>query len=142
MAGSRSEKSTIPPEKDPLANVTYRQPAPTPPINGLIVDTTKEAKPEPEPVKKPRLGPRPPKPGPEPEPPKSKVTVTVPDDLLERLRNAAWWKRTTLAALAEEGIQQVLAKLERENGGPFEAREEQLRPGRPQGAKSRSAKAN
>ena len=35
------------------------------------------------------------------------------------------------SALAEEGIQQVLAKLERENGGPFEPREDELKPGRP-----------
>jgi hypothetical protein len=64
----------------------------------------------------------------------------VKPDILERVRNAAWWKRTTLAALAEEGLQQVLAKLERENGGPFEPREDELRPGRPQGSRSHGSK--
>ena len=46
MAASRSEKSTIPQNKDPLAGVNYSQPRPQPPIDSLISDTTKEARAE------------------------------------------------------------------------------------------------
>jgi hypothetical protein len=136
MAGSRAEKSTIPQDRDPLANVTYRPQVP--PINDLIANTTQEAKPEPEGVKQPEPK-REPKPE-EAEPPKGKVTVLVPMDLLERLRNAAYWKRKTLATLAEEGIRLVVERLERENRGPFEPREDELKTGRPQGSKNYTPK--
>ncbi len=136
MAASRSDKSTISPKQDPLANVSYSQPPLSPPINGLIADTTNEAKPAVESVKRQE----PKSPAPETEPAKGKVTVVLPQELIERLRNAAWWKRTTLAALSEEGIQQVLIRLERENGGTFKPRENELKPGRPQGSRSQTSK--
>jgi hypothetical protein len=143
MAGSRTEKSTIPEKKDPLAGVTYSQPQPKPPIESLISNTaSEEPKPKTEDAKE-----RPeakaeqaPEAGHEDENPKGKVTVVLSLDLLERLRNAAWWQRMTLAGLAEEGIRQVVERLERQHGGPFEPREEQLRAGRPAGSRSRGPK--
>jgi hypothetical protein len=140
MAVQRTEKSTIPSGKNPLANVSYSQTRP--PIENLIQNTVKdEAKSaatgeagaksaektpsadKPEPVRK------------------DKVTVLLPEDLIERLRNAAWWERKTLATIAEDGIRRAVERLEKEHGGPFETRgEEKLKTGRPQ--KTSSAKTH
>ena len=49
MATPRTEKSTIPADKNPLAGVSYRRTSPSRPIDSLISDTTKEAKKEPTP---------------------------------------------------------------------------------------------
>lgn len=128
------DKSTIPQGKDPLGNVTYHQ-EPIPPINSLIADTSREAKAQPEATR-------------ETAPSakevaateaRGKVTVALPMELLERLRNAAWWQRKTLATLAEEGIELVVEKLERQHGGTFEPRGEELKPGRPQGSKNQTS---
>jgi hypothetical protein len=136
MATPRTKDSTISDTKDPLAGVSYIQNRPQRPIDSLISDTTKEAPPE------PRR-----KPEPEPEETtdqkagKGKITVLVENDLLERLRNAAWWQRRTLATLAEEGVRLVVERLERQHGGPFEPREENLKTGRPQGSRNTANKA-
>ena len=68
--------------------------------------------------------------------------MLVENDLLERLRNAAWWQRKTLATLAEEGLRLVVERLERQHGGPFEPREEDLKTGRPQGSRNAASKAH
>ena len=53
-------------------------------------------------------------------------------DLIERVKNAAYWNpRLTIAAIAEAGIRQALAEVEREHGGPYPPREQDLRGGRP-----------
>ena len=140
MATSRGEKSTIPQNKDPLAGVNYSQPNPHPPIDSLISDTTKEAKAEAEAEAAPETGKKADvkseESSPSPSQQKGKVTVLVSNDLLERLRNAAWWQRKTLATLAEDGLRLVVERLERQHGGPFEPREEDLKTGRPQGTKN------
>ncbi len=140
MATPRTKDSTIPEGKDPLAGVSYSQPKPQPPINSLISDTTREAKkePAPEPRRKPEAKTDE---APEQKSPRGKVTVLVENDLLERLRNAAWWQRKTLATLAEEGLRLVVERLERQHGGPFEPREEDLKTGRPQGTKNQNGRA-
>ena len=139
MAGSRSDKTTI--ARDPLGNLDFRQPSP--PINGLIADTSNEKEPPAKVAKPPEpRGRKAPAPLPEPEAPKGKVTVVLPLDLIERLRNAVYWKRMTLAALAENGIEQVVAGLEKENGGPFEARENELKAGRPLGSRGPAARGH
>lgn len=61
---------------------------------------------------------------------REKVTVSLPSDLMEKLRAAAYWSRLPLAALVEEGIHSALANAEKENGGPFQPITERLRPGR------------
>ena len=136
MATTRGEKSTIPQNKDPLAGVSYSQPKPQPPIDSLISDTTKEATAEAAPETGKKTEVKPEESSASPSQQKGKVTVLVSNDLLERLRNAAWWQRRTLATLAEEGLRLVVERLERQHGGPFEPREEDLKTGRPQGTKN------
>ena len=139
MATSRSERSTIPQNKDPLAGVSYSQPRPQPPIDSLISDTTKEARAEAAPETGKKAEVKPEENSPSPSQQKGKVTVLVSNDLLERLRNAAWWQRETLVTLAEEGLRLVVERLERQHGGPFEPREKDLKTGRPQGTKNVTA---
>lgn len=133
MANQRPKQSTIPEGRNPIANSNFTQTQP--PINQLIANTSEPVKPEAlaengaEPVTKPMED----KPS---KPTKGKVTVVVAGDVLERLRNAAYWQREPLAAIAEEGLRLVLAKMERENGGPFEPMKKKLKRGRPQGSKN------
>lgn len=71
---------------------------------------------------------------PKPNHKKEKLTVHLTHDLIERVKNAAYWNpRLTIAAIAERGIAQVIEQVERENGGPYPAREEELKGGRPIG---------
>ena len=141
MAASRSEKTTIPASRNPLADVTYSQdPKPQHPIDSLINDTSKDVRGEAsEEVQKQPAAKSQEKP--EPKPRKEKITVVIPDDLLERLRNAAWWQRQPMATLAEEGLRHVLEKMEREHGGPFKPREKALKTGRPLGSKNLAKRA-
>jgi hypothetical protein len=62
---------------------------------------------------------------------KERVTIYLRVALADKLRDAAWWTRSTLADLAEEAFTEKLAKLEKENGGPFERRGSELKAGRP-----------
>lgn len=140
MPTPRTEKTTIPENKNPIAAVHYTQPQPRPPIDSLITDTTKEAKKEPVPDTRKKVESKPEESSP-PRVSKEKVTVLVENDLLERVRNAAWWQRKTLASLAEEGLRLVVERMERQHGGPFDQRTEDLKTGRPQGSKNASSKA-
>lgn len=144
MGEVRSEKS---PRQNEFDRVSFSQPprgrsaqesVAEPPINALIPDVLGEQARQTEEAKatttsKPKSSPTP-KPSQKPEeqePPKGKITVMLPVDAIERLRNVAYWERKTLAALTEEGVLQVLAKRERENGGRFEERDGKLQTGRP-----------
>ena len=63
---------------------------------------------------------------------RKKLTVHLQPDLIERVKNAAYWNpRLTIAAIAEAGIRQALTEVEREHGGPYPPREQELRGGRP-----------
>ena len=65
---------------------------------------------------------------------KERLTVHVARTLVERLRNAAYWTPgLTLSALAEQALEDEIARLERERGGPFPCRRARLRAGRPPG---------
>jgi hypothetical protein len=67
---------------------------------------------------------------------KEKLTVHLTHDLIERVKNAAYWNpRLTIASIAERGIAAVIEEIERENGGPYPAREEELKGGRPIGSR-------
>jgi hypothetical protein len=59
---------------------------------------------------------------------KEKLTTNVDGELLERLKNAAYWLRLPLAGLVENAVTSELAKLERKhNGGkPFQKRSGEL----------------
>ena len=66
---------------------------------------------------------------------KEKLTVHLTHDLIERVKNAAYWNpRLTIAAIAERGIIQVIEEIEQEHGGPYPPREEELKGGRPIGS--------
>ena len=62
-----------------------------------------------------------------------KITVHLRPDLVERVKNAAYWNpRLTIASIAEAGILHALDQVEKENGGrPYPPRERELRGGRP-----------
>jgi len=61
-----------------------------------------------------------------------KITVHLRPDLVERVKNAAYWNpRLTIASIAEAGILHALEQVEKEHGGPYPAREQELRGGRP-----------
>jgi hypothetical protein len=63
---------------------------------------------------------------------RSKITVHLREDLIERVKNAAYWNpRLTIASIAEMGIYQAIEAVEKENGGPYPRREDELRGGRP-----------
>jgi len=66
---------------------------------------------------------------------KEKLTVHLTHDLIERVKNAAYWNpRLTIASIAEIGVQYAIELVEKENGGPYPLRESELKGGRPIGS--------
>ncbi len=63
---------------------------------------------------------------------RQRMTVSLPTELLERMRDAAYWTSgTTMAGLISSAIEELLHNLESQNGGPFSPRLQDLKPGRP-----------
>ncbi|MDP9488176.1 MAG: hypothetical protein M3Q49_20715 [Actinomycetota bacterium] len=63
---------------------------------------------------------------------KERLTVHVPPHLVNRVKNAVYWTPgLTLARLAEEALLAEVERREKGQGGPFPARAEELRGGRP-----------
>jgi hypothetical protein len=61
-----------------------------------------------------------------------RVTLTLPNSLLERLRNAVYWTgHGPLARLIVDAVTDAVVHLEESNGQPFPQRLAPLRPGRP-----------
>jgi post-segregation antitoxin (ccd killing protein) len=59
------------------------------------------------------------------------VTVTLPAELLERIRDAAYWSPgATMAGLITEALEDLLKQRELKNGRPFAPRLGALKPGR------------
>ena len=66
---------------------------------------------------------------------KEKLTVHLTHDLIERVKNAAYWNpRLTIASIAEIGVRYAIEQVERENGGAYPPRESELKGGRPIGS--------
>jgi hypothetical protein len=66
---------------------------------------------------------------------KEKLTVHLTHDLIERIKNAAYWEpELTIASIAERGIKHAMAEVEREHGGPYQKRKSELKGGRPIGS--------
>ncbi len=66
---------------------------------------------------------------------KEKITVHLTHDLIERLKNAAYWNpELTIAGIAERGVAFAIAEVEKENGGPYPRRKRELKGGRPIGS--------
>ncbi|ALA56930.1 hypothetical protein NITMOv2_0494 [Nitrospira moscoviensis] len=75
--------------------------------------------------------------GPRPRRPVTRLTVTLPEPLLNRLRNTVYWvPQLTLARLVETALLLALYRLESDHGGPFPRRLRELKPGRPKAAQS------
>jgi hypothetical protein len=65
---------------------------------------------------------------------KEKLTVHLTHDLIERVKNAAYWNpRLTIASIAELGVRYAIEQVEAENNGPYPPREAELKGGRPIG---------
>lgn len=66
---------------------------------------------------------------------KEKLTVHLTHDLIERVKNAAYWNpRLTIASIAEIGVRYAIEQVEKDNGGPYPPRESELKGGRPIGS--------
>jgi hypothetical protein len=66
---------------------------------------------------------------------KEKLTVHLTHDLIERVKNAAYWNpRLTIASIAELGVRYAIEQVEAEHGGPYPPREAELKGGRPIGS--------
>lgn len=63
---------------------------------------------------------------------RERVTLHLSRDLIDRMRNVAYWTPgLTLADLAEEALTRHLVVLEEERGEPFPTRRAELKRGRP-----------
>lgn len=65
-------------------------------------------------------------------PAKERLTVHISVPLIERAKNAVFWTPgLTLADLGERALESLVSELEKQNGGPFDARTHELKGGRP-----------
>jgi hypothetical protein len=63
---------------------------------------------------------------------RQRMTVSLPEDTLERMRDAAYWTPdSTMAGMITTALEDFLKSLELQNGHPFSPRLGALRPGRP-----------
>ncbi|MCC2643774.1 MAG: hypothetical protein K0S45_4187 [Nitrospira sp.] len=63
---------------------------------------------------------------------RQRMTVSLSTDLLERVRDAAYWTPgSTMAGLISSAIEDLIKNLESQNGRPFSPRLQDLKPGRP-----------
>lgn len=62
---------------------------------------------------------------------KARMTVQISLDTIERLKDAVYWERLTVAQFVEEALEAALQKLEKRSGKPYPKRKSELKPGRP-----------
>ncbi len=63
-----------------------------------------------------------------------KITTPFPADLIEQVRNAAYWERLTLTGIIVQAVSEAVARMEKERGEPYAPREGELKGGRPIGS--------
>lgn len=63
-----------------------------------------------------------------------KITTPFPADLIERIRNAAYWERLTLTGIIVQAVAEAIARMEQERGEPYPPRKGELKGGRPIGS--------
>jgi hypothetical protein len=63
---------------------------------------------------------------------RQRMTVSLPAELVERVRDAAYWTPgSTMAGLIAQALEDLLKQREVQNGRPFAPRLGALKPGRP-----------
>ncbi len=63
---------------------------------------------------------------------RQRMTVSLPAELVERVRDAAYWTPgSTMAGLITQALEDLLKQREVQNGRPFAPRLGALKPGRP-----------
>jgi hypothetical protein len=67
-----------------------------------------------------------------------KISLPIPVELIERVRDAAYWERMTLASIIEEALTDKLDRMEKGRGAPYEPRTGKLHTGRPLGSGKRT----
>ncbi len=66
------------------------------------------------------------------------LTITLPQDLLDRMRNAVYWTPClTVAKLVEDAVAAKLVEMEHANGRAYPKRPRELKPGRPSRQRTR-----
>jgi hypothetical protein len=63
-----------------------------------------------------------------------KITTPFPGDLIERVRNAAYWERLTLTGIIVQAVTEAVARMEQERGESYPPRKGELKGGRPIGS--------
>lgn len=70
-------------------------------------------------------------PEPETKPSSLRVTYHLPPDLIDKVRDVAWWDRETVNAVVRSALEDHLHRLEKRRGEPYPKRGGVLRRGRP-----------
>jgi hypothetical protein len=132
MAQPRTSRSTI--KNDPFESVIPTNP----PAEEPAATSQAELPPAAEEVSagakvvKPETVPSEPPPPPTPPEGRQKLTVHLEADVVNRVKNAAYWNpRLTIARIAERGIRLALREVEKDHGGAYPQREGELVGGRP-----------
>jgi hypothetical protein len=59
-----------------------------------------------------------------------RATYHLPPDLIDKIRDVAWWDRKTVNAVVTAAITEHIARQEKKRGEPYAKREGELRRGK------------
>lgn len=62
---------------------------------------------------------------------KARMTVQISQNTIERLKDAVYWERFTVAQFVEDALEAALQKIEKRRGKSYPKRKSELKPGRP-----------